>query len=58
MKKLTLQVEELAVESFATEKTADALGTVEAHGAPATYPRNLCKTILTACPCTPRAEYL
>jgi hypothetical protein len=56
MKKLTLKIDALAIESFETAKSADALlGTVEAHGALRTQPRELCKTILTYCPCTPRA---
>lgn len=55
MKKLTLSVDELAVESFATARAESGEGSVEAHLAP-TYPRDLCMTILTACPCTPRAE--
>ena len=55
MKKLTLKIDALAIESFETAKSADALlGTVQGQ-ALATQPRELCKTILTYCPCTPRA---
>lgn len=58
MKKLRLEMDELAVESFPTAAPEEAGGTVEAremnpsvypyctHG---TYP---CKTSLSMCPCT------
>ena len=55
MKKIALRVDTLAVESFATMAVDEGRGSVEAHEV-RTYPRDLCKTILTACPCTPRAD--
>ena len=57
MKKLTLKVDELAVESFAVVREDEAArGTVDGQAFLATQPRELCKTILTYCPCTPRAD--
>jgi hypothetical protein len=55
MRKLRLRLDELAVETFATDAgDADERGTVDAHGATA---KPLCiptlKTDLTCCPCTP-----
>ena len=59
MRKLKLEMDELAVESFPTAAGgADAPGTVEGLQFVRTQPRELCKTILTYCPCTPRAEEL
>jgi hypothetical protein len=56
MKKLTLSLEELAVESFATGSARAGTGTVEGLEAAtqdlACYTQR-CKTILTQCPCTP-----
>lgn len=55
MKKLKLQIQELTVESFPTIQADDALGTVQANGAP-TPPYNTCPaaTRMTYdCPCTP-----
>ena len=56
MKKLTLQLDALAVESFATREAAADRGTVQ--GMVWTDPfvcdtNRDCKTILTYCPCTP-----
>lgn len=50
MKKLTLHVEELAVESFATGTGAESRGTVRGAEASATCPF-LCFTAVTACNC-------
>lgn len=52
MRKLTLDLETLAVDSFATAPAAGAPGGVEAHEMIDTSP--YAKTILTYCPCTPR----
>ena len=62
MKKLKLELENLAVDSFATVAEAEPLaGTVEGQEMLATqFPCNqtttYCKTVLTYCPCTPRWE--
>jgi hypothetical protein len=64
MKKLRLEIENLAVDSFATADEAESLaGTVEGREMPSgefTCNRTTpyCKTILTYCPCTPRWEEL
>jgi len=59
MRKLTLELDALAVESFATDAERGDAGTVHAHAW--TDPlvcdtARQCKTILTYCPCTPRAD--
>lgn len=55
MKKLALQAEDLAVESFQTGDTDGAIGTVQAREAAPTPPYFGCSplTKLTDCPCTP-----
>lgn len=55
MKKLTLQVEELAVESFATGRADERLGTVEGHEMIDTLDKlgGPLRTKPTDCPCTP-----
>lgn len=55
MKKLTLQAEDLAVESFPTGEVDAPFGTVEAREMAPTPPYAGCpaKTQLTDCPCTP-----
>jgi hypothetical protein len=55
MKKLTLQVDELAVESFSTGSNEGRMGTVEAREMVPTAPHPTCAplTRLTDCPCTP-----
>lgn len=54
MRKLTLQLDELAVESFPTAGIDGEAGTVQANEVP-TPPYYTCppKTRLTDCPCTP-----
>ena len=52
MKKLTLDLEGIAVDSFATAPEDGTPGSVEAHEMLDTSP--YAKTILTYCPCTPR----
>jgi len=54
MRKLRLDLETIAVDSFATAPEAGAPGSVEAHEMLDTSP--YAKTILTYCPCTPRWE--
>lgn len=62
MSKLKLEMDALAVESFATAAdAADGRGTVHGRGAVWTDPffcdtQRDCKTILTYCPCTPRGD--
>ena len=63
MKKLRLEIENLAVDSFATADEAESLaGTVEGREMRTEFTCNqttpYCKTILTYCPCTPRWEEL
>lgn len=65
MKKLKLEIDALAVDSFATGDGAATAGTVDGHELAATrefYTCNrttpYCKTILTYCPCTPRWDDL
>jgi hypothetical protein len=65
MKKLKLQLDTLAVDSFATvEDAASGAGTVEGRELARTeaftcnQTTPYCKTILTYCPCTPRWEEL
>lgn len=54
MKKLSLQVDQLAVESFPTGDVETMLGTVQARELAPTPPYAGCvKTRLTDCPCTP-----
>lgn len=55
MKKLSLQVDELAVESFSTGSNEGRMGTVEAREMVPTAPHPTCAplTRLTDCPCTP-----
>jgi len=55
MKKLTLQVEDLAVESFQTGDAELPAGTVEAREMVPTPPHLTCpiRTKPTDCPCTP-----
>jgi hypothetical protein len=57
MKKLTLQVEELTVESFPTSDEDAPLGTVHGQEMIPTPPYFTCKPCLltkpTDCPCTP-----
>lgn len=57
MKKLRLQAEDLAVDSFRTaEEDAAWRGTVDGHGATPAVVCNATATIktqLTCCPCTP-----
>ncbi len=55
MKKLALQIEALAVESFHTGDADGPLGTVHALAMAPTYPYPGCpvKTKPTDCPCTP-----
>lgn len=58
MKKLTLNVDELAVESFAAEREPEAaVGTVEGREAAPTL-LDLCTKMTGLCPCTPRADQL
>lgn len=52
MRKLTLDLETIAVDSFATAPEAGEAGSVEAHEMIDTSPYKLTK--LTYCPCTPR----
>lgn len=54
MKKLKLQAEDLAIESFPTGEIDELFGTVQGEMAP-TPPYVGCpaKTRLTDCPCTP-----
>lgn len=56
MKKLKLEIDELAVETFATgeDDGADA-GTVEGRELAPTLLK-LCTAMTSLCPCTPRAE--
>ncbi|HSU16712.1 hypothetical protein [Longimicrobium sp.] len=49
MKKLKLEVEELAVESFATASQAQGLGTVRGHG---TFRENTCQAVNSCGPHT------
>jgi hypothetical protein len=63
MKKLKLEIDALAVDSFATGDGAGPAGTVDGHEmASQQYTCNritpYCKTILTYCPCTPRWDDL
>ena len=59
MKKVTLEVESLVVESFATDAASlPHRGTVEARGATLPLVNTLCAncsygTLDTCCPCTP-----
>ncbi len=56
MKKLALQLDQLAVESFPTSDVDGVMGTVHGQGIP-TPPYYTCKPCLltrpTDCPCTP-----
>ncbi|HET7462365.1 MAG TPA: hypothetical protein VFJ82_14015 [Longimicrobium sp.] len=52
MRKLKLDLESIAVDSFAIAPEAIAAGSVEAQEMIDTSP--YAKTILTYCPCTPR----
>jgi hypothetical protein len=54
MRKLRLDLETIAVDSFATAAEPGAPGSVDAHEMRDTSP--WAKTILTYCPCTPRWE--
>ena len=60
MKKLALELETLAVESFSTGDGAGARGTVAAHGLRPTLETICGSTWLesnpTCCPCTPRHQ--
>lgn len=61
MRKLKLDLDTIAVESFATVRSAEAgAGTVHARGVARTFACEqttpYCKTQLTYCPCTPRWE--
>ena len=54
MRKLKLDLESIAVDSFATAPEAGEPGSVEAHEMIDTSPYK--QTRLTYCPCTPRWE--
>ena len=55
MRKLTLEIETLAVESFSTADSEEGKGTVQGHDLIPTPPHLTCAplTRLTDCPCTP-----
>ena len=55
MKKLKLEMDELAVETFATAAEPAAGGTVHGQDLGRTL-LNLCTQMTGLCPCTPRAE--
>ncbi|HET7232649.1 MAG TPA: hypothetical protein VFJ16_21745 [Longimicrobium sp.] len=52
MRKLKLDLETIAVDSFATAEVEATAGSIEAQEMVDTSP--YAKTILTYCPCTPR----
>jgi hypothetical protein len=56
MKKLTLQIQELAVESFPVNEVDDEIGTVDGQMVPTPPYKTCVATRMTYdCPCTPRA---
>ena len=60
MRKLRLDVDDLAVTTFRTEEVGGDRGTVDAHAVTGTAP--FCQTVATycrtGCPCTTRADEL